>query len=103
MDHHDPVGAEQALGEDQRPNHIVRGDAPGIANDVGLTEIKPEGPEEVEAVINTHPGVQMSLAKARRSPIIGAIVVAEMVLSPATDAARAEASRRLGPKFSNHA
>jgi hypothetical protein len=60
-------------------------------------------PEEVEAVINTHPGVQMSLAKARRSPIIGAIVVAEMVLSPATDAARAEASRRLGPKFSNHA
>ncbi len=40
-------------------------------------------PEEVEAVINAHPGVQMSLVKARRSPIIGAIVVAEVVPTPA--------------------
>jgi acyl-CoA synthetase (AMP-forming)/AMP-acid ligase II len=39
-------------------------------------------PEEVEAVINGVPGVQMSLVKARRSPIIGSIVVAEVVPTP---------------------
>jgi acyl-coenzyme A synthetase/AMP-(fatty) acid ligase len=38
-------------------------------------------PEEVEAVVNRHPGVEMSLVKSRRSPIIGAIVVADVVLS----------------------
>jgi acyl-coenzyme A synthetase/AMP-(fatty) acid ligase len=36
-------------------------------------------PEEVEAVINRHPGVQMSLVKARNSPITGAIVVADVI------------------------
>jgi len=36
-------------------------------------------PEEVEAVINTHPRVRMSLVKARKNPITGAIVVAEVV------------------------
>ena len=41
-------------------------------------------PEEVEAVINRHPRVQMSLVKARKSPITGAIVVADVVVrSPA--------------------
>jgi acyl-coenzyme A synthetase/AMP-(fatty) acid ligase len=42
-------------------------------------------PEEVEAVINTHPWVRMSLVKARRSPITGAVVSAEIVLRDATD------------------
>ncbi len=37
-------------------------------------------PEEVEAVINRQPGVRMSLVKARKSPIMGAIVVADVVL-----------------------
>jgi acyl-coenzyme A synthetase/AMP-(fatty) acid ligase len=37
-------------------------------------------PEEVEAVINRHPGVRMCLVKARRSPITGAVVVADVVL-----------------------
>jgi acyl-coenzyme A synthetase/AMP-(fatty) acid ligase len=37
-------------------------------------------PEEIEAVINRHPGVHMSLVKPRRSPIIGAIVVADIVV-----------------------
>jgi acyl-coenzyme A synthetase/AMP-(fatty) acid ligase len=37
-------------------------------------------PEEVEAVINRHRSVRMSLVRSRRSPIIGAIVVAEVVL-----------------------
>ena len=36
-------------------------------------------PEEVEAVINRHPGVRMSLVKARKSPITGAVVVADVV------------------------
>jgi acyl-CoA synthetase (AMP-forming)/AMP-acid ligase II len=40
-------------------------------------------PEDVEAVINRHPRVQMSLVKARRSPIVGQIVVAEVVARPA--------------------
>jgi len=38
-------------------------------------------PEEVEAVINTHPRVRMSLVKARKNPITGAIVVAEVVMN----------------------
>jgi acyl-coenzyme A synthetase/AMP-(fatty) acid ligase len=37
-------------------------------------------PEEVEAVINAQPWVRMSLVKARRSPITGAVVTAEVVL-----------------------
>jgi acyl-CoA synthetase (AMP-forming)/AMP-acid ligase II len=36
-------------------------------------------PEEVEAVINRHAGVQMSLVKARKNPIMGAVVVADVV------------------------
>jgi acyl-coenzyme A synthetase/AMP-(fatty) acid ligase len=37
-------------------------------------------PEEVEAVINRHPEVQMSLVKGRRNPVTGELVVAEVVL-----------------------
>src|SRR5262249_53905972 len=37
-------------------------------------------PEEVEAVINRHPRVRMSLVRARRNPITGALVVADVVL-----------------------
>jgi len=40
-------------------------------------------PEEVEAVINRQVGVRMSLVKARRSPIAGALVVADVVLEDA--------------------
>jgi acyl-CoA synthetase (AMP-forming)/AMP-acid ligase II len=38
-------------------------------------------PEEIEAVINQHAEVSMSHAKSRRSPITGAIVVADVVLT----------------------
>ena len=38
-------------------------------------------PEEVEAIINRHQGVRMSRVRSRRSPITGAIVVADVVLS----------------------
>ena len=38
-------------------------------------------PEEVEAVINAHPWVRMSLVKARHNAITGSIVTAEVVLA----------------------
>jgi len=48
-------------------------------------------PEEVEGVINRHPQVRMSLVHPRRSPITGAIVVAEVVLRDEAKADGAEA------------
>jgi acyl-coenzyme A synthetase/AMP-(fatty) acid ligase len=42
-------------------------------------------PEEVEAVINRHPDVRMSLVRPRKNPITGSIVVAEVVLTEAPD------------------
>ncbi len=38
-------------------------------------------PEEIEAVLNAHPAVRMSRVTARRSPITGAVVAAEVVLT----------------------
>lgn len=38
-------------------------------------------PEEIEAVINRHPAVSVSLAKGRRNPITGAIVIADVVVA----------------------
>jgi len=37
-------------------------------------------PEEVEAVINRHPRVRMSLVRTRKNPVTGALVVADVVL-----------------------
>lgn len=37
-------------------------------------------PEEVEAVINRHPVVAMSLVKAKKNPITGSLVIADVVL-----------------------
>ena len=65
----------------------------GIINVGGLKV----NPEEIEAVINRHPDVRMSLVKARRSPITGAIVVADVVAGFSTakgDDATAAALRR---------
>jgi len=57
----------------------------GVINIGGLKV----NPEEVEAVINRHPAVSVSLVRARRSPITGAIVVADVVVeaggAPADD------------------
>ena len=39
-------------------------------------------PEEVEAVINRLPNVQMARVRAQRSPITGALVVADIVVQP---------------------
>jgi acyl-coenzyme A synthetase/AMP-(fatty) acid ligase len=41
-------------------------------------------PEEIEAVINRHPDVRMSLVRPRRNPITGAIVIADVVLRAQT-------------------
>ncbi|HTY54784.1 MAG TPA: fatty acid--CoA ligase family protein [Candidatus Binataceae bacterium] len=48
----------------------------GIINVGGLKVY----PEEIEAVINRHPEVRMSLVKSRRNPITGAIVVADVMV-----------------------
>ena len=42
-------------------------------------------PEEVEAVINQHPAVRIARVRGRRSPITGAIVVADIVIHPSGD------------------
>ncbi len=57
------------------------GRAGGIIN-VGGLKINPE---EVEAVINRHPGVRMSRVSGRRNPITGAIVIADVVLTDAAN------------------
>ena len=47
-------------------------------------------PEEVEAVINCHPQVRMSLVHTRKNPITGAIVVADVVLKTAPESANSD-------------
>jgi acyl-coenzyme A synthetase/AMP-(fatty) acid ligase len=59
--------------------HFV-GRAGGVINVGGLKVY----PEEVEAVINSNPWVRMSLVKARRNPITGAVVTADVVLADDT-------------------
>jgi acyl-coenzyme A synthetase/AMP-(fatty) acid ligase len=51
----------------------------GVIN-VGGSKVHPE---EVEAVINRHPQVRMSLVRTRKNPITGALVVADVVLKTA--------------------
>jgi acyl-CoA synthetase (AMP-forming)/AMP-acid ligase II len=52
-------------------------------------------PEEVESVINRHPRVRMSLVRARKSPLTGSLVVADVVLNrEATPAAEPAAEKK---------
>ena len=70
--------------------HFV-GRRSGIINVGGLKV----HPEEVEAVINRHAGVRMSLVKARPNPITGAIVVADVVAEerfPTAEASQRQAA-----------
>jgi acyl-coenzyme A synthetase/AMP-(fatty) acid ligase len=60
--------------------HFI-GRAGGVINVGGLKV----HPEEVEAVINAIPWVRMSLVRARRNPITGAVVTAEVVLADDKD------------------
>src|SRR6202041_2387435 len=64
--------------EQREDRYYFIGRRGGIINVGGLKV----HPEEVEAVINRHPRVQMSLVRSRKSPVTGAIVVAEIVLKP---------------------
>src|ERR1700722_7689039 len=67
--------------------YYFRGRVGGVINVGGLKVY----PEEVESVLNADPRVRMSLVRARRSPITGAIVVADVVLADPTSAAAADA------------
>ena len=42
-------------------------------------------PEEVEAAINRHPAVRMSMVRSKRSPITGSLVAADVVLKTESD------------------
>jgi len=57
------------------------GRASGVINVGGLKV----HPEEVEAVINRCPGVRMAKVMARRNPVLGAVVAAEVVLLDPAD------------------
>ncbi len=67
-----------------------RGRRAGTINVGGLKV----NPEEVEQVINAHDAVRISLVKARRSPITGDLIVADVVLKDeATQPARKQLVR----------
>jgi acyl-coenzyme A synthetase/AMP-(fatty) acid ligase len=53
----------------------------GIINVGGLKVY----PEEVEAAINRHPAVRMSMVRSRKSPMIGSLVAADVVLKCESD------------------
>jgi acyl-coenzyme A synthetase/AMP-(fatty) acid ligase len=79
VDLHDPAGfVDTGDMIDMRGErcHFV-GRRGGIIN-VGGAKVNPE---EVEAVINLHANVHSSLVKARRNPITGALVTADVVLN----------------------
>jgi acyl-CoA synthetase (AMP-forming)/AMP-acid ligase II len=44
-------------------------------------------PEEIEAVLNRHPAVRMSCVRARPNPIMGSLVIADVVLKAEVDSA----------------
>lgn len=56
--------------------YVFIGRRGGIIN-VGGQKVHPE---EIEAIINSHPKVRMSLVRPKQSPVVGAIVVADVVL-----------------------
>jgi acyl-coenzyme A synthetase/AMP-(fatty) acid ligase len=66
---------------DGRFHFVGRGD--GMINVGGMKVY----PEEVEAILNGHPRVQVSLVRTKKNPITGALVVADVVLKNADSAA----------------
>src|ERR1700734_290663 len=69
---------------EDRYHFVGRGD--GMINVGGMKVY----PEEVEAVINGHPEVEMSLGHTKKNPITGALVVADVVLKGAPQAAASD-------------
>jgi acyl-coenzyme A synthetase/AMP-(fatty) acid ligase len=91
---------DQDLFVDTRDMVELRGDRyhfigrmDGVINVGGLKV----HPEEIESVLNRHPSVVMSVAKARKNPITGAVVTADVVvksdLDYAVDGTRGETLR----------
>jgi acyl-coenzyme A synthetase/AMP-(fatty) acid ligase len=68
--------------------YYFRGRTGGIINVGGLKVY----PEEVESVLNADPRVRMSQVRARRNPITGAVVVADVVLADPLPSAASEAA-----------
>jgi acyl-coenzyme A synthetase/AMP-(fatty) acid ligase len=66
--------------EERRGRFYFAGRGDGVIN-VGGKKVHPE---EVEAVINGHPEVQVSLVRTKKSAIVGAVVVADVVLKNTT-------------------
>jgi acyl-coenzyme A synthetase/AMP-(fatty) acid ligase len=71
--------------------YYFRGRKGGIINVGGLKVY----PEEVESVLNADPRVRMSLVKARRSPLTGSLVVAEVVLADSENSSDAESAEKV--------
>jgi acyl-coenzyme A synthetase/AMP-(fatty) acid ligase len=72
------------LVELQNGRYYFKGRRTGVINVGGLKV----HPEEVESVLNADRRVRISLVRARRNPIVGAVVIADVVL--AEDAAPAD-------------
>jgi acyl-CoA synthetase (AMP-forming)/AMP-acid ligase II len=72
--------------EQRGDRYYFAGRRGGIIN-VGGLKIHPE---EIEAVINRHPQVRMSLVRPKHSPVTGSIVVADVVLKSEQDCVRAQ-------------
>ena len=68
------------LIEERAGRYQFLGRRGGVINVGGLKVY----PEEIEAVINAHPRVRMSLVRPRANPIIGSVVVADVVLADET-------------------
>jgi acyl-coenzyme A synthetase/AMP-(fatty) acid ligase len=86
------------LVELQGDRYYFRGRVGGVINVGGLKV----HPEEVEAVLNADARVRMSLVRARRNPITGAIVVADVVLAdPEAAAPSPEAAERVKSELLN--
>jgi acyl-coenzyme A synthetase/AMP-(fatty) acid ligase len=71
-----------------RGRYYFRGRVGGVINVGGLKVF----PEEVESVLNADPRVRMSLVRARRNPITGAVVIADVVLANPTGADASDAA-----------
>ncbi len=77
---------------EQRGNRIYfMGRKEGVINVGGLKVF----PEEVEAVLNRHPLVRMSRVWPRKSPIVGAIVAADVMIGPGADQDFADVRKEL--------
>src|SRR6202034_3433430 len=75
------------MGELKDGRYYFMGRGGGVINVGGLKVY----PEEVESVLNADPRVRMSLVRARRNPITGAVVVADVVLTDPASSGAADA------------